>query len=58
MTLKRQNDVVIKPVDEGGAVVVWACHLYITEVERQLSDTNFYQQQMISPLTTTTPLRE
>ena len=42
---KRQNDSVKRPADKGGAVVVWARHLYLAEVERQLSDTNFYQQQ-------------
>ena len=43
-SLRQRNDIVIKPADKGGAVVVWARHLYIEETERQLSDNNFYQQ--------------
>ena len=34
-SLKQRTDIVIKPANKGGAVVVW---------ERQLSDSNFYQR--------------
>ena len=44
-SLRQRRDVIIKPPDKGGAVVVWARHLYIQEAEKQLSDNNFYQQQ-------------
>ena len=34
---------VIKPVDKGGAVVIWARSLYLEEAQCQLSDARFYQ---------------
>ena len=43
-SLRQRNDVVVKPADKGGAVVVWARDLYIQEAERQLSDSAFYQK--------------
>lgn len=54
-TLKRQNDVVIKPADKGGAVVVWARHLYVRRWKGNspiLISTN--SKTMISLSTTTT----
>ena len=36
---------VIYQLNAGGAVVMWARHLYVAEAERQVSDTNFYQEQ-------------
>ena len=41
--LKQRKDVVIKPADKGGAIVVWRADLYQAEVEKQLSDTTFYE---------------
>ena len=41
-SLKNRKDVVIKPADKGGAVVVWEKNAYIAEANRQLSDTTFY----------------
>ncbi|ELU12798.1 hypothetical protein CAPTEDRAFT_217181 [Capitella teleta] len=32
-TLRNRKDIVIKPANKGGAVVVWRKHLYIAEVE-------------------------
>ena len=32
------------PADKGGAVVVWHKDLYISEVERQLSDATTYTE--------------
>ena len=40
--LRNRTDVVIKPADKGGSVVVWRADLYKQEALRQLSDTNFY----------------
>jgi len=36
-SLCQHNNIVVKPADKGGAVVVWARDLYIQEAERQLS---------------------
>ena len=40
--LKTRDDIVIKPADKGGAVVVWRTDLYKKEAFRQLADTKFY----------------
>ena len=40
--LKTWDDIVIKPADKGGAVVVWRTDLYKQEAFRQLADTKFY----------------
>lgn len=45
LSLQQRNDIIIKPEDEGEAVVVCARHLYIEEPERQFSDNSFYQQE-------------
>ena len=39
-----RNDIVIKPADKGGALVVWKADLYREEANRQLSDTTFYSR--------------
>ena len=39
---KTRDDIVIKPADKGGAVVVWRTNLYKQEAFRQLADTKFY----------------
>ena len=44
LSLRQRTDIVVKPADKGGAVVVWARDLYLQEAERHLSDTNFYQK--------------
>jgi hypothetical protein len=41
--LKNRNDIVIKPADKGGAVVVWQKSLYLEEAQRHLSDATFYK---------------
>ena len=38
----KRKDIVIKPADKGGAVVVWRSDLYQQEAFRQLSDKSFY----------------
>lgn len=40
--MKKRDDIIIKPVDKGGAVVVWRRDLYIKEVEHQLQNGKFY----------------
>ena len=48
--LRRRTDVVIKPADKGGPVVVWARPLYIQEAQKQLSDQRFYEKLSADPL--------
>ena len=43
-SLRNRTDIVIKPADKGGAVVVWDRDLYIEEAYKQLSDDRFYYQ--------------
>ena len=43
-TLRARDDIVIKPADKGGALVVWRADLYRNEAQRQLSDSAFYRQ--------------
>ena len=43
-SLAKDTNIVIKPADKGGAVVVWDREKYIKEGLRQLSDSNFYTQ--------------
>ena len=40
--LSKRNDIVVKPADKGGAVVVWRSDLYQKEALWQHSDTSFY----------------
>ena len=42
-SLQRNNDIVIKPADKGSAVVVMDREHYISEAERQLSDSRHYK---------------
>ena len=55
-TLKQRDDIVIKPADKGGAIVVWRKDLYIMEAERQLKNTDFYE--VINAKTTSSDSRE
>lgn len=41
-SLRNRSDIVIKPADKGGAVVVWKKELYLAEVNKQLSNSEFY----------------
>ena len=42
--LRRRDDLVIKPADKGGAVVVWRADLYQEEALRQLRNPLFYHR--------------
>lgn len=42
-SLQKRDDIVIKPADKGGAVVVWDRSLYIDEAYRQLNSSLHYQ---------------
>ena len=41
--LKNNNDIIIKPADKGGAIVVMDRSLYVAEGRRQLHNTNYYR---------------
>ena len=43
--LKKREDVIVKPSDKGGAIVVWQKELYSNEADRQLSDETFYRKK-------------
>ena len=43
-SLKKREDIVIKPADKGGAVCVWEKKKYIEEGYKQLRDEKFYQK--------------
>jgi hypothetical protein len=40
--LKQRDDIVVKPADKGGAVVVWRKDVYLQEAQRQLADAKLY----------------
>lgn len=44
-SLKQRNDIVIKPADKGGSIVVWQKELYLQEAERQLSNSEYYTKE-------------
>ncbi|CAN7944172.1 unnamed protein product, partial [Ixodes hexagonus] len=42
-SLQQREDIVIKPADKGGAIVIMDASMYKAEALRQLSDINFYK---------------
>ena len=52
LQLSKCTDIVMKPADKGGAVVIWSCPLYIAEAtsNRQLSDVGFYECLDLDPI--------
>ena len=48
--LKKRQDIVIKPADKGGAVVVWDKRLYIEEASKQLNNATFYNPRTNDPI--------
>ena len=51
-SLKQKDDIVIKPVDKGGVIVVWSRDLYLSEALHQLSTLHHYTPLPDSQLTT------
>ncbi|XP_077113081.1 uncharacterized protein LOC143768273 [Ranitomeya variabilis] len=48
--LKNMRDVVVKPADKGGNIVVWPQHMYEKEAYRQLRDKKTYLRLDRNPL--------
>ena len=44
-SLRERDDIIISKADKGGAVVIQDIEAYITEANRQLGDTEFYQKE-------------
>ena len=40
--LKTDNDLIVKPADKGGAIVIWPKDAYLAEAYRQLNYSNHY----------------
>ena len=53
-TLKSNDDIIIKPADKGGAVVIMDREEYHKEALRQLSDNNLYEKLQEDPTKTHT----
>jgi len=53
ISLRKRDDIVIKPPDKGGAVVVWLRQLYFDEGMKQLSDQRFTRSLVVTRLMTT-----
>ena len=47
--LKNRTDIVIKPADKGGALIIMNSKDYLKEGSRQLNDTNYYQKLNMDP---------
>jgi hypothetical protein len=43
-SLRDNRDIVIKPSDKGGAIVIWGKKEYRAEADRQLADKQFYRK--------------
>lgn len=52
LQLSKCTDIVIKPADKGGAVVIWSCPLYIAKAtgNHQQSDVGFYEHLDRDPI--------
>lgn len=46
--LSKDDELVIKKADKGGAIVIWGKDTYVAEAHRQLN-TDFYQRPTYSP---------
>ena len=47
--LKTDNDLIVKPADKGGAIVIWPKDAYLAEAYRQLNDSNHYRKLAHDP---------
>ena len=47
--LKTDNDLIVKPADKGGAIVIWPRDAYLAEAYRQLNDSNHYLKLTYDP---------
>ena len=47
--LKTDNDLLVKPADKGGAIVIWPKDSYLKEAYRQLNYSNHYQKIQKDP---------
>jgi hypothetical protein len=47
--LKTDNDLIVKPADKGGAIVIWPKDPYLAEAYRQLNDSNHYRKLTHDP---------
>ena len=43
--LEKRKEMIIKPADKGGKIVLWPTQLYIKEANRQLGDKSYYKEQ-------------
>ena len=50
LNLQKRNDIIITKADKGGAVVILDINDYIDEANRQLNDTNNYEQLDFDPI--------
>ena len=48
--LANDDTIVIKPADKGSAIVIWDKADYLLEAEKQLSDENVYESNIVNPL--------
>ncbi|XP_056416058.1 uncharacterized protein LOC130357391 [Hyla sarda] len=48
--LRNLNDVIIKPADKGGNIIVWPREMYEAEARRQLRDNTCYKKLSFNPL--------
>ena len=49
-SLQKRDDIIMKPADNGGAVVVWLRQLYLGEARRQLSEERLYEKLGSEPI--------
>lgn len=47
--LKSTHQIVIKPADKRCTILVFSCDDYISEINRQLSDTTYYKELKDDP---------
>lgn len=48
--LQERKDIIIKPADKGGNIVLWPVSMYERDAFRQLRDTKMYRRLTFNPL--------